>query len=40
MKKDLPNLMREYSWLKDIDGSILRTSIDNLKMPLKNMKVV
>lgn len=35
MKKDLPNLVREYPWLKDIDGSILRTAIDNLENAFK-----
>ena len=31
MKKDLKRLQEENTWLKDIDGSILRTAIDNLE---------
>lgn len=30
MKKDLVKLQQEYPWLKDIDGCILRTSLDDL----------
>ena len=35
MKKDLPNLIREYPWLQEIDGCILRTAIDNLENSYK-----
>ena len=35
MKKDLPNLIREYPWLQEIDGCILRTTIDNLENSYK-----
>ena len=31
MKKDLKILQKEYEWLTSIDGSILRTSLDDLK---------
>ena len=30
MKKDLKRLQEEYTWLKDVDGSILRTALDDL----------
>lgn len=30
MKKDLKELQQEYEWLKEVDGSILRTTLDDL----------
>lgn len=30
MKQDLISLQNEYPWLKDVDGSILRTTLDDL----------
>ena len=30
MKQDLVNLQKEHSWLKEVDGSILRTTLDDL----------
>ena len=31
LKKDLPNLQIDKPWLKEIDGSILRTTLDDLE---------
>ena len=35
MKRDLINLQKEYTWLKEVDGSILRTTLDDLDSAYK-----
>ena len=36
MKKDLVNLQEEYPWLKEVDGCILRTSLEDLDRAYDN----
>lgn len=36
MKKDIKELTKDYEWLKEIDSSILRTSLDDLDRSYKN----
>ena len=36
MKRDLINLQKEYTWLKEVDGSILRTTLDDLDRAYKS----
>ena len=36
MKKDLVNLQTKYPWLKEVDGCILRTSLEDLDRAYDN----